>query len=53
MDIDNKTDEALLDCEVLFEDKVASDPALDACCCCSTSCCCTASTSMATEEVVE
>jgi streptolysin S family bacteriocin protoxin len=52
MDIERKMEDNLLDFEVLFEDKVASDPALDACCCCSTSCCCTAATSMTTDEEI-
>lgn len=47
MDIENKAANESLDIEILFEDAVASDPALDACCCCSTSCCCTAASAIA------
>ncbi|MFO1257567.1 MAG: hypothetical protein U1E78_04030 [Gammaproteobacteria bacterium] len=50
MDIESLKEDSSLEVEVLFEDKVASDPALDACCCCSTSCCCTAATSGAVTE---
>lgn len=39
-----------LDCEVLFEDKIASEPALGASCCCCDSCCCTASYSVVEQE---
>lgn len=50
MDIKPTMDSQFLDIEVLFEDKVSSDPALDACCCCSASCCCTAAASATENE---
>lgn len=50
MENNDKMEASALEVDILFEDKIASDPALDACCCCSTSCCCTASVSVASEE---
>ena len=43
MDTENMLNhDETLDVEILFDDKVASDPSLDSCSCCCTSCCCTA-----------
>jgi len=39
-----------LACEVIFEDRIASEPALGACCCCCDSCCCTAAYSVVEQE---
>ncbi len=50
MDMKPAIENQVLNVEVLFEDKVASDPVLDACCCCSTSCCCTAASSTVENE---